>query len=534
MSNKIQHPVQLTLVALGLGWVFNHLFYGQTIGVNVLLYAGALVVALLALGRSESVPFLKTNRWLLLPLTFFAVMVFVRANPFLTFLNIGAVLLLLMLLAYGYSADSIHTFGLRDYFKVPLKVMGNAQVGGYGTVKAASQRVGSDAPPLTAIRHNAMPVARGVVLATPIVLVFAMLLISADALFAQRVNDLFELEFLPDMFDWVGRGTLTVVTGWLAAGSLTYALTRDSRKIKAKVAATEVTATLQAKIAQRFTLGFVESTVILNAVNALFGAFMWVQFAYLFGGTQNINVDGFTYAEYARRGFFELVAVAVLTMGLILLLKTFTRRDGQRQAIVFNASSTIIVAFVTFMLVSAFRRLQLYEMTYGFTELRLYPHVFTVWLGIAFAWFVYALWRNPNRVAIGFFICALGYVGTLDVINVDKFIVEQNYARFQQLGESGDVFARNNDVWRYMDTYYFTELSADSYPALVDLLNTLEAQGIDNEETQRLNSFLLSNGQQLARELEGQSLYAFHLADQRAFDSLYQQYGDQLYAEKER
>ena len=35
---------------------------------------------------------------------------------------------------------------------------------------------------------------------------------------------------------------------------------------------------------------------------------------------ENIDIAGFTYAEYARRGFFELVAVAVVTMGLLLVL----------------------------------------------------------------------------------------------------------------------------------------------------------------------------------------------------------------------
>ncbi len=41
---------------------------------------------------------------------------------------------------------------------------------------------------------------------------------------------------------------------------------------------------------------------------------MILQFTYLFGGTDNINVEGFTYSEYAVRGFFELVAVAVISL----------------------------------------------------------------------------------------------------------------------------------------------------------------------------------------------------------------------------
>ena len=53
------------------------------------------------------------------------------------------------------------------------------------------------------------------------------------------------------------------------------------------------------------------------------------------------------------------------------------------------------------MLVSAFKRLLLYEMAYGFTEMRIYPHVFMIWLGLLLGWFLVTLWFKPGRFAIG-------------------------------------------------------------------------------------------------------------------------------------
>jgi len=52
-----------------------------------------------------------------------------------------------------------------------------------------------------------------------------------------------------------------------------------------------------------------------------------LQVQYLFGAQSNITAQGYTYAEYARRGFFELVVVAVLSLGLHLVLGTVTRRE---------------------------------------------------------------------------------------------------------------------------------------------------------------------------------------------------------------
>ncbi len=79
-------------------------------------------------------------------------------------------------------------------------------------------------------------------------------------------------------------------------------------------------------------LGFTESTVVLIAVDLLFALFVFIQFRYLFGGQANITPVGYTYSEYARRGFGELVAVAFLSLGLILGLGAYTPPCGPRAA----------------------------------------------------------------------------------------------------------------------------------------------------------------------------------------------------------
>ena len=53
-------------------------------------------------------------------------------------------------------------------------------------------------------------------------------------------------------------------------------------------------------------LGFTEAAVVLGAVVVLFALFVVIQFQYFFGGQTNIGVQGYTYSEYARRGFGEL------------------------------------------------------------------------------------------------------------------------------------------------------------------------------------------------------------------------------------
>ena len=78
-------------------------------------------------------------------------------------------------------------------------------------------------------------------------------------------------------------------------------------------------------------LGFTESSIILGSVNLLFAFFVAVQFKYFFGGQANITLDGYTFAEYARKGFGELITVAVISLMLYLGLSTITRREANLQ-----------------------------------------------------------------------------------------------------------------------------------------------------------------------------------------------------------
>jgi hypothetical protein len=79
-------------------------------------------------------------------------------------------------------------------------------------------------------------------------------------------------------------------------------------------------------LVRRF-VGFIETMIVLGAVDLLFLFFVIVQFRYFFGGQANISAAGYTYSEYARRGFGELVTVAVLALGLIMSFGYYGKRE---------------------------------------------------------------------------------------------------------------------------------------------------------------------------------------------------------------
>jgi len=493
-------PTRILLVALALGWGVDLLFYGKALGISAPLFVLLLMAALFGLGRLEGTRPVRSNLWLLAPLIFFASMVFVRANPFVTFLNVVASLALLGLIAHFYAAGYPQRLGLIGYPIVLLRTAGNALIQPAPLVSASMD--------LKAVRRrgsrNLLPVIRGLLLALPVLVIFTLLLASADLVFADYLKDLFSLEISPDLLELLWRGIIVLGATWFLAGGLAYALGRSQ--------ASDDQGALEkalGSLAQVVRLGFVEAATVLISVDLLFLVFVWIQFAYLFGGQANITVEGYTYAEYARRGFFELLAVSVLTLGLILGLRWLTRRETGRQVQVFNGLSSLMAGLVLVILASAFQRLRLYEAAYGYTQLRLYSHVFMVWLAVAFIWFLVTLWRwpldrlgtGPDRFAIGAFVAVLGFLITLNAINPDAFIARQNLARYQASGK--------------LDAYYLTRLSEDAVPALV-----LAIDRVTGEEREVLRGHLRYRLESMEESTRWRSWPSFHLARRRAYDVL--------------
>jgi hypothetical protein len=400
------------------------------------------------------------------------------------------------LIAHFFAAGWVERTGLVRYPLILLQVGGNALVRPAPLVSASvnlqsARERGS---------RNLLPVLRGILLALPVLLLFSCLLVSADLVFAKYVDEFLDLEFLADLLEWLWRGILVLFVAWVAAGGLVYALNRRDAADAPGVVEKGI-----AGLRRAISIGFIEVTIVLASVDLLFLVFVWIQFVYLFGGQANITVEGYTYAEYARRGFFELVAVSILTLGLILGLYQIGRRETRWQRYAFNGLSSLMVGLVLVMLASAFQRLRLYEAAFGYTQLRLYSHVFMAWLGFAFLWFLVILWYQPDRFAIGALVAALGFLITLNVVNPDAFIARQNLARYQAIGK--------------LDMYYLTRLSDDAIPILVRHIDQL-----GDADRPVLNDHLRTRLEEMQSSPTWRRWPAFHLARWRVHNLLAERY----------
>ena len=362
------NPNKLWILVFALGWLFDFLFWKMKPGINFAIFATACLVVAFYLLLSDGFRPNRTSLILLPLFGFFAAVTFIRAEPMTTFLTYTFTLLMMTLLAVTYLGGRWYLYTLADYVVKFLQLVGS-MIGRPITFMTNVRKEQAEAG-IQPSKRNIWPVVRGIVIALPIIAIFASLLASADVVFGQRLEGLinwFNIENLPEL---IFRFVYIVIIGYALAGVILHAST-ESKDEK-----------LASKPLIPPFLGYVEATIVLGSVVALFAAFVVIQFQYFFGGTTNIHVDGYTYAEYARRGFGELVAVAFFALLMLLTLSAVTKRETETQRRIFSGLGVALVALLLVMLFSAFKRLGLYEEAYGFSRLRTYTHVFLIWLGL--------------------------------------------------------------------------------------------------------------------------------------------------------
>ena len=194
---------------------------------------------------------------------------------------------------------------------------------------------------------------------------------------------------------------------------------------------------------------------VLVMMNAVYILFCVIQFTYLFGGEATIrSIPDYTYAEYARRGFSELILVTVINLSILLIGLHFTKNGGKLDRVV-RALRCLLVLCTVIILYSAHLRLKLYEEAYGYTYARIFAHTFIGLLFVLFMLTLYKFWRREFPLLKAFAIAALLTYTALNYINVDAIIARKNIDRYVKTGA--------------IDLEYLQELSYDAIPELSHL-----------------------------------------------------------------
>lgn len=272
-------------------------------------------------------------------------------------------------------------------------------------------------------------IARAVLVALALLLIFGGLFASADPVFAHLVSG-----WLPTMD---GAGIVKAVL----RGALVLGIALGTAFLAARRPAfDEVPATVARPVRR------VDWALPLAALDGLF---------LLFVSLQAVGGEG-DYARDARSGFFQLVGVTLLTLGVLGVAARVAPREHRSDRTLLRVLLGTLAVLTLAIVAVALTRMGWYEQAYGWTRLRVLVGAVELWLGLVFVLVLVAGVRLragwlPRAVA------GTAVLGLLAVtlLNPDRFIAERNVDRYHRTGD--------------IDVGYLSSLSADAAPALDQL-----------------------------------------------------------------
>jgi hypothetical protein len=422
---------------------------GGAPGLNLFVWATAVAgTALLLHRRGGGRLSAEAGAWLLAGVLFTAGMMWRDAEALKVF-ALGCAIVAFALPAFRAGAAWVRESSVAETITALAAGAAHGAAGALLLLFGADRAVARPDPERSARWRGVAAVARGLAIALPLVLVFGGLFVAADSVFAALVADIVRV----DIGLTASHIALAGFLGWIASGYL-----------RGFLAGTHHPA-LATLTARRPILGITELATALGLVVLLFLLFVVVQFRYLFGGSELVEVTaGLTYAEYARRGFFELVAVALLSLPLLLAADALLDRRTRRDDVVFRTLAGAHIALVFAVMASALQRLRLYQAAYGLTEQRFHATALLILIGVVLLWFAATVLRGrPRGFAFGAVLAAFTTVAVLYAVNPDAIIARTNVARAQS-----DVGTATS-----FDASYVASLSADAVPVLLAALPSL-------------------------------------------------------------
>ena len=415
----------LALPTLLYALVYTVLLYDNFASVTMPLFVGATTAYVFHVMKVTGVERKKHTRWYVLVMVLLGISDMLTGSAMIqTFNNIGIFLLLVCMLLYNYV--DVSKWGLGQYLAGILSAVFGA-VGSVFDPFADGEAYFSGAK--KGPKGKGIYILLGVVIALPLLAVVTVLLYFADAVFANFLRESLRLD----------AGTVfLVLLFFVFAFFSAYCGMRYLGKGQ-----------LEAKPSERKKWEPLIAITVTLLISVVYVIFSGIQILYLFWGKMELP-EGYTYAEYAREGFFQLLFVCIINVILVLFIQSFFREHVALKLLL-----TLICACTYIMVASSAMRMLLYIGSYHLTVLR----VLVLWalavIALLLAGILLAIWKTRFPLFGYGLVVISGCYLVLSFSHMDYFIARYNLAHMDQ---------------KEQDLEYLTSLSTDAAPALYDVL----------------------------------------------------------------
>lgn len=256
-------------------------------------------------------------------------------------------------------------------------------------------------------KRNLTKVLIGLGLAIPVLIIVVPLLVSSDQAFEAMLSQI------------NGKTVFEIITVIILSFALLLALFGQLFTLKNKKADDENVSTFKG----------VDNVILisfLSVISMIYVFYLLSQLAYFFNGFMGVLPIKFTAAGYARRGFFEMCAVAAINLLLVTITSGLCKKTKNGMPTMLKILGTFLAVFSILLDSTAIAKMFMYVRRFGFTRLRIFTSVFMVFLAILFIVAIFKFFVSDLKYMKTVLVVGAVLVLSLTFFNVDSFISSYN------------------------------------------------------------------------------------------------------------
>ena len=430
------------------------LFYNSKFGISVLLFAITAIFIFIKILENKKVIKNRKAYILSVPIILLSSTYFIFNNIFFNTINILVIMLLFSIMLITAIFEKIEIiqiiekifllfFGALDYLDKAIKTIIN-NIFKFKKIKNKEK-----------IKENKKikQIIIGVIISLPILIIIVSLLTSADAIFQNAFTKIYII-IRNIIFSVNIESIISIIIRLILIFIIfIYLLSLMFNLIKKSSIFNKALEKSQTK---NINIDGIILNTILTILNIIYLIFTITQTIFLM---EQIRNGGTNHAEYARMGFFQLMAVSAINF-VIILISNLNKKEENKSVKKYTKIMNILIAIFTIViLISSMIRMSLYEQEYGYTFLRLMVYAIEITeLILIIPTIAYIINKKIKIIKIYFIIITCAYI-IVNYLNIDYLIAKRNIDQYL------------NNSKRPIDCIYLVNtLSTDAIPEMTRLL----------------------------------------------------------------
>ncbi len=227
--------------------------------------------------------------------------------------------------------------------------------------------------------------------------------------------------------------------------------------------------------------------------------FCGIQILYLFAQKGNLPQE-YTYAAYARKGFFELLFVSVINFLMLVICNLKFRKSK-----VLDIILTAVSICNGIMIVSSAYRMMLYVEAYHMTIMRILVLWFLAMLAVSMIGVIYSIYKKEYKLYRYLFLVLFFFITGMSILKPEAFVVKYNLEHM--------------DYYTKWDVYHWMDLSYDVVPELtkIDVHKIILEEEAPQEKTEVKEEMIKEYLTSVIKNYEQRNIRTYHIGMEHAY-----------------